>query len=223
VPTQSSSFLTDTVSAHSKALELTMNRFQGGNAPRSDVSQAQTQLDAARILATDVKVERAQYEHALAILIGKPPAAFSLPPIPLNVEPGTLPSVPVALPAQLLERRPDIAAARAAHAQLQRRRRCIQACQLMGYWPPITEDTLPVRKCPRSDDRLPGADDVFASSVGSQAVRTKRSWCSKVNRWNTVRAALVTKVFVRDHFFKILGRVRGVVCELSFNKFDSLY
>ena len=56
-------------------------------------------------------MQRAQYEHALAILIGKPPAAFSLPPIPLNVQPPTLPSIPVALPAQLLERRPDIAAA----------------------------------------------------------------------------------------------------------------
>jgi NodT family efflux transporter outer membrane factor (OMF) lipoprotein len=103
--------LNDTVDAYSKALELTMNRFQGGAAPKSDVAQAQTQLDAARVLATDIKVQRAQYEHALAILIGKPPAALSLPPIPLNVQPPELPSVPVVLPAQLLERRPDIAAA----------------------------------------------------------------------------------------------------------------
>jgi NodT family efflux transporter outer membrane factor (OMF) lipoprotein len=103
--------LNDTVAAYSKALELTKNRFLGGAAPKSDVAQAQTQLDAARVLATDIKVQRAQYEHALAILIGKPPAAFSLPPVPLNVRPPELPSVPVALPAQLLERRPDIAAA----------------------------------------------------------------------------------------------------------------
>src|SRR5579863_75603 len=103
--------LNDTVAAYSKALELTRNRFLGGAAPKSDVAQAQTQLDAAGVLATDIKVQRAQYEHALAILIGKPPAAFSLPPVPLNVQPPELPSVPVALPAQLLERRPDIAAA----------------------------------------------------------------------------------------------------------------
>ena len=102
--------LNDTVAAYSKALELTKNRFLGGAAPKSDVAQAQTQLDAARVLATDIKVQRAQYEHALAILIGKPPAAFSLAPVPLNVRPPELPSVPVALPAQLLERRPDIAA-----------------------------------------------------------------------------------------------------------------
>ena len=103
--------LNDTVAAYSKALELTQNRFKGGAAPRSDVAQAQTQLDAARVQATEIMVQRAQYEHALAILVGKPPASFSLPPIPLNVQPPALPSVPVALPAQLLERRPDIAAA----------------------------------------------------------------------------------------------------------------
>lgn len=103
--------LNDTVAAYSKALELTQNRFKGGAAPRSDVAQAQTQLDAARVQATDIMVQRAEYEHALAILIGKPPAAFSLPPSPLNIQPPQLPSVPVTLPAQLLERRPDIAAA----------------------------------------------------------------------------------------------------------------
>jgi NodT family efflux transporter outer membrane factor (OMF) lipoprotein len=103
--------LNDTVAAYSKALELTQNRFEGGAAPRSDVAQAQTQLDAARVQATDIMVQRAEYEHAVAILIGKPPAAFSLPPTPLNVQPPQLPSVPVTLPAQLLERRPDIAAA----------------------------------------------------------------------------------------------------------------
>ena len=103
--------LNDTVDAYSKALELTMNRFLGGAAPKSDVTQAETQLEAARVLATDITVQRAQYEHALAILVGKPPAAFSLSPIPLNAQPPKLPSVPVTLPAQLLERRPDIAAA----------------------------------------------------------------------------------------------------------------
>ena len=103
--------LDDTVNAYSEALDLTKNRFEGGAAPKSDVAQAQTQLDAARVQATDIAVQRAQYEHALAILIGKPPAAFDLPPIPLNLQPPTLPSIPVALPAQLLERRPDIAAA----------------------------------------------------------------------------------------------------------------
>lgn len=103
--------LNDTVEAYSKALELTENRFEGGAAPKSDVAQAKTQLEAARVLATEITVQRAQYEHALAILVGKPPAAFSLPPAPLSLKPPQLPSIPVVLPAQLLERRPDISAA----------------------------------------------------------------------------------------------------------------
>jgi NodT family efflux transporter outer membrane factor (OMF) lipoprotein len=103
--------LDDTVAAYNKALGVTKNRFEGGAAPKSDAAQAQTQLDAARVQASDITVQRAQYEHALAILIGKPPAAFNLSPIPLNSETPTLPSVPVTLPAQLLERRPDIASA----------------------------------------------------------------------------------------------------------------
>lgn len=103
--------LNDTVSAYQEALELTQNRFRGGAAPKSDVAQAQTQLDAARVLASDIRIQRAQYEHALANLLGLPPAKFSLPESPLNANTPTLPDVPVALPAQLLERRPDVAAA----------------------------------------------------------------------------------------------------------------
>jgi NodT family efflux transporter outer membrane factor (OMF) lipoprotein len=100
--------LNDTVKAYTDALQLTVNRFEGGAAPKSDVAQAQTQLETTRAQATDVAVQRAQFEHAIATLIGQPPAAFSLPPIPLNLRP---PAIPVGLPSELLERRPDIAAA----------------------------------------------------------------------------------------------------------------
>src|ERR1700684_4281289 len=68
--------LNDTVKAYTEALRLTQNRFEGGGAPKSDVAQAQTQLKAAQVLASDITVQRAQYEHALAILIGQPPAAL---------------------------------------------------------------------------------------------------------------------------------------------------
>ena len=100
--------LDETVKAFEAALRLTTNRFQGGAAPKSDVAQAQTQLDTTLAQATDVTVQRAQLEHAIATLIGKPPAAFSLSPRPLDTPP---PDIPVGLPSQLLERRPDIAAA----------------------------------------------------------------------------------------------------------------
>jgi NodT family efflux transporter outer membrane factor (OMF) lipoprotein len=99
--------LDETVKAFEAALALTTNRFQGGAAPKSDVAQAQTQLDTTRAQATDVTVQRAQFEHAIATLIGEPPATFSLPPRPLAAGP---PDVPVGIPSQLLERRPDIAA-----------------------------------------------------------------------------------------------------------------
>ena len=103
--------LNDTVKAYSEALRLTQNRFEGGASPKSDVAQAQTQFKAAQVLASDITVQRAQYEHALAILIGKPPAAFHLAVSPLNLVAPVLPTIPVTLPARLLERRPDIAAA----------------------------------------------------------------------------------------------------------------
>src|SRR5882724_11565705 len=100
--------LNDTVKAYTDALQLTVNRFEGGAVPKSDVAQAQTQLETTRAQATDIAVQRAQFEHAIAILMGQPPATFSLPPAPLNLQP---PDIPVGLPSQLLERRPDIAAA----------------------------------------------------------------------------------------------------------------
>jgi len=100
--------LNDTVKAYTDALRLTQNREVGGDAPESDVAQAQTQLDTTRVQDTDIGVMRAQYEHAIAVLIGKPPAAFSLPPSPLDLQP---PAVPPGIPSELLQRRPDISAA----------------------------------------------------------------------------------------------------------------
>jgi NodT family efflux transporter outer membrane factor (OMF) lipoprotein len=100
--------LDDTVKAYADALQLTINRFDGGAAPKSEVAQAQTQLEAARVQQTDITVQRAQFEHAIAVLIGKPPAAFSLPPVASRFQP---PDISAGLPSQLLERRSDIAAA----------------------------------------------------------------------------------------------------------------
>jgi NodT family efflux transporter outer membrane factor (OMF) lipoprotein len=100
--------LDDTVKAYTDALQLTQNRFDGGAAPKSDVAQAQTQLDGARVQETDITVTRSEFEHAIATLIGKPPAQFSITPAPKTAL--QLPVIPVGMPASLLERRPDIAA-----------------------------------------------------------------------------------------------------------------
>src|SRR2546428_309158 len=75
--------LDETVKAFEAALQLTTNRFQGGAAPKSDVAQAQTQLDTTLAQATDVTVQRAQLQHAIATMIGKPPGSVSLSPRPL--------------------------------------------------------------------------------------------------------------------------------------------
>jgi NodT family efflux transporter outer membrane factor (OMF) lipoprotein len=100
--------LNDTVVQYTDALRVTNNRFVGGIAPKSDVSQAETQLQAAKVQAADIATQRAQFEHAIAILIGQPPSSLTLPAAPLETTP---PPIPVALPSQLLERRPDIASA----------------------------------------------------------------------------------------------------------------
>jgi NodT family efflux transporter outer membrane factor (OMF) lipoprotein len=86
----------------------TQPHLEGGAAPKSDVAQAQTQLETAQVQDTDVTVARAQFEHAIATLIGEPPAKFSLSPAPQTKL--QLPTIPVGLPSTLLERRPDIAA-----------------------------------------------------------------------------------------------------------------
>jgi len=124
--------LDDTVKAYTDNLQLTLNRFKGGVAPKADVAQAQTQLDTTNVQDTDVTVQRAQFEHAIAILIGKPPADFSLAAAaPLNYQP---PSIPIGLPSELLQRRPDIASAE---------RRVAEANQQIGiaraaYFPTVT-------------------------------------------------------------------------------------
>ena len=111
--------LKDNVAAFEKALELTQNRYKGGVASAVDVAQAQTQLETTRAQAIDVMVERQQLEHAIAALTGQPASSFSIPAAPWNTPP---PVIPPGLPSDLLERRPDVAAAErliaAANAQI---------------------------------------------------------------------------------------------------------
>src|SRR5579864_3741847 len=157
--------LDDTVKAYTDNVQLTLNRFKGGVAPKADVAQAQTQLDTTRVQDTDVTVQRAEFEHAIAILIGKPPAEFSLATAPLNYQP---PSTPIGLPSELLQRRPDIAAAE---------RRVAEANQQIGiaraaYFPTV----------------ILGATAGFAGSQGS-------NWFSWPSGFWAVGPALAETLF----------------------------
>jgi NodT family efflux transporter outer membrane factor (OMF) lipoprotein len=100
--------LVSTVSAYEQALALTQNRFKGGVASEVDVAQAQTQLETTRAQAIDVGVQRAQDEHAIAVLVGQPASTFSVASSPLTLTP---PIIPAGMPSELLQRRPDVAAA----------------------------------------------------------------------------------------------------------------
>ncbi|MFZ3205704.1 MAG: efflux transporter outer membrane subunit [Pseudomonas sp.] len=97
-----------TVAAYARSLRLTENQYNAGIVPKSDVSQALTQLRSTEAQAIDLKWQRAQLEHAIAVLIGVPPSELS---IAAREQLPALPAIPVALPSQLLERRPDVAAA----------------------------------------------------------------------------------------------------------------
>ena len=101
-------FLADTVTAFQRNYDMTQNRYRAGVAARVDVVQAETQLLSAQAQAIDLRSTRAQLEHAIAVLIGRPPGMFVLEPVKFQVR---IPEVPPGLPSTLLERRPDIAAA----------------------------------------------------------------------------------------------------------------
>ncbi|HEY2857725.1 MAG TPA: efflux transporter outer membrane subunit [Terracidiphilus sp.] len=99
--------LRDTIDAFQKNLQLTSDRFRFGLAGRSDVTLAQTQLAGAKAQATETRVTRAELEHAIAVLTGQLPSSLDVGEVKINAPP---PPIPVAVPSQLLERRPDIAA-----------------------------------------------------------------------------------------------------------------
>jgi NodT family efflux transporter outer membrane factor (OMF) lipoprotein len=101
-----------TTVAYAKALQLTQAQYRAGVVLRSDVALAETQLKTAQAQAVDLDAQRSQLEHAIAILIGRPPAAFVLPAVsPADGFEARMPAIPPSLPSELLESRPDIAAA----------------------------------------------------------------------------------------------------------------
>jgi NodT family efflux transporter outer membrane factor (OMF) lipoprotein len=99
--------LANTIETYQKNLQLTIDRHAGGVASRSDITLAQTQLAGAKAQSTDIRVTRAEAEHAIAVLTGQPPSALEIGTTLIRSAP---PAIPISLPSQLLERRPDIAA-----------------------------------------------------------------------------------------------------------------
>ena len=111
--------LNETVKGQTQALKIVQNQYDSGVVAKADVITAETQLETTQAQAINADVRRTQLEHAIAVLIGKAPADFSLAPAPLATE---TPLIPAEVPSALLERRPDIAAAErqmaAANAQI---------------------------------------------------------------------------------------------------------
>jgi len=99
----------ETITGYERSLKITQNRYNAAIAAKTDVLQAQTQLLNAKADQLGLEQQRAQLEHAIAVLVGKAPANFSLPERP--VWNGTVPDVPISVPSTLLQRRPDIAGA----------------------------------------------------------------------------------------------------------------
>jgi NodT family efflux transporter outer membrane factor (OMF) lipoprotein len=123
--------LDDIAAAFKKILDMTQNRYASGVASRADVASAETQLKNTQAQAIDLGVQRAQLEHAIATLIGRPASTFSIPPALVALK---VPAIPAGVPSELLERRPDVAAAErnmaAANAQI--------GVAIAAYYPAIT-------------------------------------------------------------------------------------
>jgi NodT family efflux transporter outer membrane factor (OMF) lipoprotein len=100
--------LRSTIDAFTQALQLTEDRLKGGLSSDSDVQQAKAQLEETRAQLIELEVQREQFEHAIAVLVGEPATGFHIAEHPIAGDP---PSIPTGIPSQLLERRPDIAAA----------------------------------------------------------------------------------------------------------------
>jgi NodT family efflux transporter outer membrane factor (OMF) lipoprotein len=146
--------LNDTVTADERSLKITQNQYKVGVVSRADVAQALTQVDTVRSQALNVGVQRSQLEHAIAVLVGRAPAGFSLRPAEDIPNP---PVVPTGVPSALLERRPDIAAAErlvaAANANI--------GVAMTAYYPNLT---------------LTGSDGFTAATLGGLLAASTNVW-----------------------------------------------
>jgi len=155
--------LDDTVQAYERALKITQNRYAAGIAPRTDVLQAQTQLASTRADRVALRSQRAQFEHALAVLVGQAPGDFSVAAGAWNT---TVPAIPLGVPSALLQRRPDIAAAERAVAQANAQ----IAIQRAGYFPSLNLSASAGHSASRAGDLFLASTRVW--SLGLSAAQT---------------------------------------------------
>jgi NodT family efflux transporter outer membrane factor (OMF) lipoprotein len=123
--------LQQTVDAYDRSLTMTLNRYQAGVAAQADVAVSRTQLENTRTQLLALDWQRAQLEHAIAVLLGQTPSSFALNSAQIL---GTVPVIPVGLPSQLLQRRPDVAAAERRTAEANARIGVAQA----AWFPDLT-------------------------------------------------------------------------------------
>lgn len=157
--------LEETVAAYGKSLKLVQNQYAAGIVAKADVVTAQTQITTARAQAIDIGAQRAPLEHAIALLAGKPPSELSIARAPLAA---TVPPVPVGLPSELLERRPDIAAAERRMAQANAQIGVARA----AYFPALT----------------------LSASAGYQSA-TMADWLTAPSRFWSLGPAIVQSLF----------------------------
>ena len=146
--------LSDIVSAQEESLKITQNRYRVGVAAKADVVTAQTQLLSSQSAQINAQIPRATLEHAVAVLVGKEPAKFSQSPAPIRMD---VPTVPAGIPSELLERRPDVAAAErqvaAANAQI--------GVAETAFFPTLT---------------LSGSDDYTGNTISKLIQTSNRVW-----------------------------------------------
>ena len=173
--------LDDAAEGYARSLEITRNKYNVGNTARSDVAQAETQLEATQAQAINVGVLRAQLEHSIAVLIGKPPADFAIARVKrLGLE---MPVMPPGMPSALLERRPDIAAAErrvaAANEQI--------GVAIAAYYPDLTLSASVGYLSNQLTKLLQASNNLW--SLGPQFAETVLDWGARSAQVDAARAS----------------------------------
>jgi NodT family efflux transporter outer membrane factor (OMF) lipoprotein len=171
--------LDDNVEQFRLSLVITQNRYRSGVAARSDVASAQAQLDGTRAQAIAVGVQRAAFEHAIAVLIGKPPAEFSIAPDLAELH---VPDIPVSVPSTLLERRPDIA----GNERLMQSANALVGVAIAAYYPTVSLSGSYGFSSSQLGTLLEGANSLWA--VGGSVAETLLDFGQRAGQVEAARA-----------------------------------